>query len=185
MAFFGGSDVRRRILGFFVLHPGRRGHVRQVAREIGAAAAPVGRELQRLEQAGLLASDMVGRARVYRLDDGSPVARDASALFQKTEGVEALLRQAMKGVEGVERAWLIGSYAARASGAESDVDVLIVGTASQAALSRALMPLEELLGRTVHTTSMSAEEFARRRQRPGFVASVMEGPRIPLVGPEN
>lgn len=185
ITLFGESGIRRRILALFVLHPGRRAHVRQVAREIGAAPPPVGRELQRLELAGVLTSDAVGRSRVYRLDDRSPIARDAVALFQKTEGVEALLREVIDRVPGVERAWLVGSYADRTEGADSDIDLLIVGTATQAALSEALMPVEDRISRPIHTTSMSADEFERRRHRPGFVASVLQGPRILLAGEED
>lgn len=148
---------------------------------MGTVASVVGRELQRLQEAGVLTSDVVGRARVYRLDEESAIARDARALFQKTEGVEAVLRRAIGGVAGVERAWLIGSYAERTEHADSDLDVLVVGMAAQAALSQALMPVEEQLGRSIHTTTMSAAEFERRRRRPGFVASVLER-RVLLVG---
>jgi predicted nucleotidyltransferase len=182
--FFGESLVRRRILGLFFVHPGKRAHVRQVARELGTVASVVGRELRKLEEAGVLKSEAVGRARVYRLNEESGIARDARALFQKTEGIEALLRQALVGVPGIERALLFGSYADRTERPDSDLDVLVVGTPSQSALSEALMPLEDLLGRSIHTTSMSAEEFDRRRQRPGFLSSVMDRPRIDLLGLE-
>lgn len=145
-------------------------------------ASAVGRELHRLQEVGILTSEMVGRSRVYRLDEQSAVARDAGALFQKTEGVEVVLRQAIEQVPGVERAWLFGSYAAHTDQADSDLDLLVIGAATQAALSAALMPAEDRLGRSVHTTSMSAEEFELRRGRPGFVAAVLDGPRILLLG---
>lgn len=184
IAFFGGSTVRRRILELFLLHPGKRAHVRQVAREVGTVASAVGRELHGLEEVGVLTSETVGRSRVYRLDEQSAIARDAAALFAKTHGVEALLRQAFQDIAGIERAWLFGSYAAGTEGPESDLDVFIVGTPGQADLSAALMPVEDRLGRPVHTTTMSAEEFELRRVRPGFVAEVLSRPRIALLGGE-
>jgi predicted nucleotidyltransferase len=185
MPFFGTSEVRRGILRLFFLQPGKRAHVRQVARELGSVASAVGRELQRLEEAGVLTSEVVGRARVYRLDEQSAVARDAATLFSRTAGIEALLRQALRTVPGIERAWLFGSHADRTEGPDSDLDVLIVGTPGQAALSEALMPLEDRLGRAIHTTTLPGEEFRRRRQRPGFIAEVLARPRIPLVGEDD
>jgi predicted nucleotidyltransferase len=185
MPFFGTSEVRRRILQLFFLQPGKRAHVRQVARELDTVASAVGRELRRLEEAGVLTSEPVGRARVYRLDETSAVAHDAAALFSKTEGVEALLRQALGRVPGIERAWLFGSYVDRTMGPESDLDVMVVGTPGQAALSEVLMPLEDTFGRAIHTTTLSADEFRRRRERPGFIAEVLTRPRIDLVGEDD
>ena len=185
MPFFGTSDVRRRILQLFFLQPGKRAHVRQLARELGTVASAVGRELRRLEHAGVLTSEVVGRARVYRLDEMSAVARDAAALFSKTEGIEALLREALNAVREIERAWIFGSHADRTERPDSDLDVMIVGTPGQAALSAALMPLEDRLGRAIHTTTLSTDEFRRRRDRPGFIAEVMARPRIVLVGEDD
>jgi predicted nucleotidyltransferase len=183
--FFGTSTVRRRILQLFFLQPGKRAHVRQVAREVGTVASAVGRELRRLEDAGVLTSDVVGRARVYRLDDASAVARDAAALFSKTEGIEALLRQALASIAGIEQAWIFGSHADRTERPDSDLDVMIVGTPRQAALSEALMPLEDRFGRAIHTTTLSADEFRRRSERPGFIAEVLARPRIHLLGEDD
>ena len=185
MPFFGTSDVRRRILQLFFLRPGKRAHVRQVAREVGTVASAVGRELRRLEEAGVLTSEVVGRARVYRLDEASAVARDAAALFSKIEGIEVLLRQALVAVPGIERAWIFGSHADRSERPDSDLDVMIVGAPGQAMLSQALMPLEDRFGRAIHTTTLSAAEFRRRRDRPGFIAEVMAGPRILVVGVDD
>jgi predicted nucleotidyltransferase len=184
-SFFGTSKIRRRILQFFFLQPGMRAHVRQVARELGSVAPAVGRELRRLEEAGVLMAEVVGRARVYRLNETSAIARDAAALFNRTAGVEALVRQALSSVPGIERAWLFGSHAAGTERPDSDLDLMIVGAPGQAALSEVLMPLEDRLGRSIHTTSMSADEFRRRRDRPGFVAEVMNRPRIDLVGEDE
>jgi len=184
-AFFGESAIRRSILELFFLHPGKQAHVRQVAREIGAVASAVGRELHRLEEAGVLTSAFVGRARVYRLNETSLIARDAAALFGRTAGVEAQLKEALGHVRRIERAWLFGSHADGTEGPDSDLDLLIVGTPGQSALSEALMPLEDRLGRAIHTTTMSAEELARRGKRAGFVASVLSRPRIALIGPEE
>jgi predicted nucleotidyltransferase len=180
--FFGGSNVRRRILQLFLLQPGKRSHVRQVARELGTVASAVGRELRRLEEAGVLTSEVVGRARVYRLDETSAVARDAAALFSRTEGIEPLLRQALVRVPGIERAWLFGSHVERTERPDSDLDVMVVGTPGQAALSEVLVPLEDRFGRAIHTTTLSADEFQRRSERPGFIAEVLRRPRIDLIG---
>jgi len=96
-----------------------------------------------------------------------------------------LLPHALVAVPGIQRAWIFGSHADRTERPDSDLDVMIVGTPDQAALSQALMPVEDTLGRAIHTTTMSAAEFQSRRDRPGFVSEVMAGPRILLVGEDG
>src|SRR5262249_39897239 len=153
----------------FFVRPGKRAHVRQVARELGTVASAVGRELSKLEELGVLASEVVGRSRVYRVNEASETSRAARALFERTIGVEALLREALARVQGVDRALLYGSHVEGTERSDSDIDVLIVGRPSHTALSEALMPLEQRIGREVHTTTMALEEFEHRRRRPGFV----------------
>jgi predicted nucleotidyltransferase len=181
MLFFGRSETRKRILNLFFTQPDKAAHVRQVAREIGALASGVGRELERLEGVGILRSEMVGRSRVYRLNATSAIANDARTLFQKTRGVEARLGDVLTHVRGIEQALLFGSYADSSERAGSDLDLLIIGEPRMAELSAALAPLEDEFGRAIHVTSMPPSEFEQRKARPGFVASVLNGPRIMLV----
>src|ERR1700730_283639 len=107
--FFGTSQVRLRILTEFFGRPGLVVHVRELGRRLGIAPAIVGRELARLETAGILRSELAGRSRRYSFDHGSAVAGEARSLFQKTLGVEAMLARALHDVPGIEDAFIFGS----------------------------------------------------------------------------
>lgn len=130
----------------------------------------------------MLRSERIGRTRQYTFDEGSAIATDARALFQKTLGVEALLRSALEDVEGVEEAAIFGSYANRSGGPESDVDVLIIGRPDRSRLSERLARVEEAIGREVNVVRLTRAEFERERGGgSGFLSEVMTGRRIPLV----
>src|SRR5882672_4496743 len=101
MSLFGRSRVRDRILSEFFSKPQSRGHVRDIARRIGASPATVGTELASLEKQGILQSEHVGRSLVYSINETSPVLPEVRALVQKTLGVESLLRAALTGLAGV------------------------------------------------------------------------------------
>ena len=180
--FFGGSAARRAILTRFFSRPGVVRHVRELSRELGFSATIVGRELQRLERAGVLRSDQVGGTRRYEVDAGSPIAAEVRSLVQKTIGIEARLAQALRDVPGVEEAFLFGSYARGQERATSDLDLFVVGSVDQEVLSERLAEVERALGRDVNVVSYEPDELDRlRSEGDRFVTDVLAGPRIALI----
>jgi hypothetical protein len=62
----------------------------------------------------------------------------------------------------------------------------VLGSASFADLARALAPAHEALGREVNPTVMAPGDFARKLAAgDGFARSVVQGPRIWLIGDED
>jgi predicted nucleotidyltransferase len=184
-AIFGGSDVRRQILRTFFARPGVTRHVRELARELGRSATIVGEELDRLERAGILTSERIGRARRYRIDEASPIASEIRSLVQKTIGVDARLKEAVAGVPGIDEAFLYGSYARGDERATSDLDLFVVGSVDQELLSERLSDAERDLGRDVNIVNYARAELDRLRDEGDpFVLAVLDGPRVPIIGPQ-
>lgn len=183
MALFGGSKVRREILRTFFARPEVVRHVRELAREISRSPTIVGEELDRLERTGILTSERIGRARRYRVDDHSPIASEIRSLVQKTIGNEARVREAIADLPGVEEAFLFGSYARGDERATSDLDLFVVGSVDQEALTERLNDVERDLGRDVNVVAFDREELERlRKEGDRFVVGVLDGPRVPLIG---
>jgi len=180
--FFGRSAARRAVLLHFFARPGVEGHVREVARRLGRPPAVVGRELDRLEHAGVLISQRVGRNRVYKINVASPIADDVRRLVQKTIGIEAILEEAIGRVPGVEEAFLFGSYARETDRATSDIDLFAIGSVDQEVLSERLHQVEQTLGRDVNVVTYRRDEL-RDLERSGdaFIRDVLGGPRVTLI----
>lgn len=156
--------------------------MREIARELGRAAPPVSRELRALERDAILTSATIGRARRYRVNERSRIAPQIRTLVQRTLGVEATLRAALRDLDGVEEAFVYGSYASGKERSTSDIDVMVVGDVSRRVLSDRLRPVEETLGRDVNVTRYTRQEFERlRRARDPFVQDVLGGERIQLT----
>ncbi len=179
---FGTSEVRRRILAAFYAAPGLVTHPRELARRIGHPSQVVGRELSRLEMAGILASESVGRARRYRVNQDSPIAADVRGLVLRTIGAEALITASLAGVAGIEEAWIFGSHARGTERASSDIDLFVVGAVDREALSERLVDVEQELGRDVNVVAYTRAELDDLiAGGDPFIADVMASPRTRLL----
>ena len=177
------SRLQAQVLAILLLGDGDAVSTPELARRTGGAAASLHRELRRLEDAGLIEHDRVGRTKRYRASESSPVHEALRELMERTLGVEAALRSRLADLPGVETAAIFGSWAAGRVTADSDVDLLVVGDVDRDRLLGIAGDVERLAGREVNVSVYAADEFERRRrERSGFLATVLGRPLIPLVG---
>jgi predicted nucleotidyltransferase len=173
-SILGRSAIRQRLLAQLMDTPRDRYHLRELARRVHTSAGTAARELGRLAADGLVVSEMEGRQRYYRVNTASPLYQPLRDLVRRTIGAPAVLRQHLAGVAGIERAMIFGSYADGRLKADSDVDLLVVGTPDRDELTDALEAAGQELGREVNEVVMTASEFDERRQRQdGLVMSIV------------
>jgi predicted nucleotidyltransferase len=182
MSIFGRSRVRDRILLEFFSKPEITGHVREIARRIGASPASVGSELAGLERLGILRSGPIGRSLVYAINETSASVPEVRALVQKMLGVEALIREALTGLDGVDSAYIFGSYASGKERKQSDIDLLVIGQPDRLALSERLAAVERKLGRDVNVVSRTDHQLRARREADAFWRRVLSGPMVHVAG---
>jgi DNA-binding transcriptional ArsR family regulator len=154
----------------------------ELARVLDAPGPTVSREVRRLLDAGLLAGERVGRATVLGPALDNPATAPLRQLLVVTYGPARLIEQALADVDGIETAYVHGSWAARYQGepgkAPGDIDVLIVGKPSRAQVDAALDGLERQLAREVNVTYLSAERWNDANEP--FVTAVRERPLVEL-----
>ena len=177
-----GAD-HRRLLGLLYMRPDESFHVREIARLSGVDAGNAHRALRRLEQAGLVNASRSGNQRLYQANRESPIFAELQGIMRKTAGLADVLREALEPLaSGIEQAFVFGSIARGEAGPRSDVDLMVVGDLSFTEVVEAVYPLQERLGREVNPIVMTAKEFRARADDPGFIARVLNGPRITLLG---
>jgi predicted nucleotidyltransferase len=176
------SEGQGQLLARVYLAPDRPAPLAELARELDVDAGGLTREADRLEQAGLVRSERIGRQRLLRPNPGSPYYDALLRLLLTAFGPAALIGPALGGIDGVEKAFLFGSWAARYSGEEgdapADVDVMVVGRPSRAEVARVARDLSERIGREVEATIVSADRWQEGRD--GFIRTVKAGTLLPL-----
>ena len=176
------SEGQGRLLARVFLSADRPAPVAELARELDLDAGGLTREADRLERAGLVRSDRIGRQRLLRPNTESPYYSSLHQLLLTAFGPATVIGPALGAIPGVEEAFVFGSWASRyrgESGPEpADVDVMVIGRPARAAVARATSDLSVRLGREINATIVAADRW--RDAKEGFVREVKRGPLVAL-----
>ncbi len=179
------SKARQRLLAYYFTNPTARRHLRDLAQRLSIDPSNLSKELARLESEGLFQSEVSGRQKYFRLNREYPLFDEVRRIVAKTIGAVPLIAQALNKTDGIDEAYLYGSFARNQQDSASDIDVLVIGTPREQALAQAVQKLERQLGREINYTVLSPKEFVHRRARKdAFLENVWHNRHIPLVGPD-
>lgn len=180
------SRVRVELVTYFVMNPDQRRHIRGLARAVHANYSAVWKELRNLEAAGLVFSEEEGGSRFFRLNPEYPLVDELRGMVVKTAGAGDRIRQALRGVQGIQAAFIYGSYADGRVDAKSDIDLMVIGEAELERLSSTISQLEEALGRSVSVVTYTPREWkAKLQQDDPFALDVLRRPKLMLLGSED
>lgn len=125
------SEAQFRLLGELFLDPDREWSLTELAERIDALPSSVSRETDRLVEAGLLKDRRQGNVRLVSARLDTPVGEHLRGLLVRTYGPAPWITTSLASISGIERAWIFGSWAARATGESGpqpqDVDLLVIG----------------------------------------------------------
>lgn len=176
------SDGQARLLAALLL-AGDELSVTDVAVRADLAYPTAHREVARLIGAGILVERQVGRTRLIRGNPDSPLAAPLREILTVVSGPVVLLAEEFGRIDGVESAFLYGSFAARLRGVEGpaphDIDVMVVGTPDVDAVYEACTRVEAAVHRPVNPTILSAEELTAES---GFLDTVRSGSIVSVMG---
>lgn len=155
------SQQQGEILALLLGNPDRELSLTEISQLTGAPHPSVYREVQRAQEAGLVTSRKVGNTRLIRADTHSPYYAGLAEVLTRAFGVPAILAKALRPVDGIDEAYIYGSWAARHAGQPGprpvgDIDVLVLGTPNRDQLYEAVAAAETQLGREVQATVRDA-----------------------------
>lgn len=178
------SQAQARLLTALLLEPEQTWTVSALAQRADVSQPTATREVQRLERAGVVVVSGNRSARSIGVDTGSPYYPELASLILKAFGPVRVMAEALDGVDGVEEAWLFGSWARRylgeVGGSPADIDLLVVGQPDLDTLAALTTRAGSTLGRPVGATVLSREEWTDAAS--GFVRAVRDGARVRVGG---
>lgn len=180
------SKTRVKILNLFLSTPGDMYHVREIVRQVSEEINAVRRELILLEKRGILVREPRANRVYYYLDKSYPYYYDLLRLHVKTSGIGADLIKNRVKLGKIKFAMLSGKFARGVRDNPEEVDLLVVGTVVLPELSLIVKQEEARRKQEINYTVMTEEEFIfRKKRRDPFIAGVIQGSRIMLIGDEE
>jgi predicted nucleotidyltransferase len=177
------SKARQRLLAYYFTNPTNRHHLRDLAERLSVDPSNLSKELGRLEREGLFRSEVSGRQKYFQLNREYPLFNEVRSIIAKTIGAVPLLAESLNKIEGIEEAYLYGSFARNQQDAASDVDVLVIGKPKRDTLAETVQKLERQLGREINYTVLTRKELVSRRGRKDpFLENIWDNKRALLVG---
>ena len=135
------SKARQQLLAFYFTNPTARHHLRDLAERLGIDPSNLSKELGRLEREGLFGSEVSGRQKYFQLNREYPLFDEVRKIVAKTIGAAPVIAQSLKRIEGIDEAYLYGSFASNQQDAASDIDVLMIGAPREEVLAQAMRKL--------------------------------------------
>lgn len=178
---FGSADRYKALRAIFS-EPGRGFGQRELAKAADIDPGNVSRLLKRWTEAGLVQRvQKDGLPRYYATTD--PSLAPLVMLMQQDSELVHVLRDFLAGVDGVQVAFIFGSIARGDENADSDIDVLVLGSVSELKLNTLLKSVGRKLGRPVHASVSTVKGFRNQIQAgESFADEIVRGPKIALIG---
>jgi DNA-binding transcriptional ArsR family regulator len=156
---------------------------RQITDETGLAQPSAHRELRRLSDAGIVRESRVGRSALFEPVDSNPAVGPLRTLVSIAFGPQSLLTEALRGIEGIERALIFGSFAARSEGlggaSPDDIDLLIVGDPNRRNVYDALDGVDAIVRREINVTFLRPSRWEAGEEE--VVRRIKENPVIDVT----
>jgi len=173
----------QRVLGAVYANPARSFTLNELLARAGTGKGSTQQQIDRLVEVGVLVEEpRRGRQRSIRANTAFFLYPELRSIAQKSFGLAEPLREALVPFEQqIAEAFVFGSVVSGTDSHQSDIDLVVVGTAPLLELTQALLELEQRLGRPVHLNLYAPSEWSQLMGSDSVLAQIAHGPRIPIL----
>ncbi len=176
-----GSKVRVKLLKVFLNQSEDKDYyIRELARLLGEHLNSVRRELENLEDVGLILSEEKDKKKYYSVNKEFILVPELKALLLKSHDLgEQKLVQQLEKVGSMDLLVLSGSFVGQEDPA---VDIFIVGRVTKAKLEKLMKAYLKDSGKDLKYTVMSKKEFQHRVELGDrFIFTLLNGRKITVI----
>lgn len=192
-----GSKARVKILKLFLIHPLEKYYIRQLSRDLKLQLNSVRRELENLENFGILTSDLKEIDGLAAFKDKNKPATGqekkyyrANPNFVLFDEIKALIVKAqilyekdfIRKLESIGKVKLLVLTGIFVNNPNTLIDILLVGKVNKVKLLKLIKELETELGKEINFTVFNPREFKYRRDITDiFLYGILEGRKLVVI----
>lgn len=180
------SKLREELLTLYFTTPNKKYYLRELERILNFSVGNIRRELIKLESTGLFLSENKGNLVYYYLNKSYPLFKELKSIIFKTSGAPKMLQNILNKFDGIDRAFIYGSFAKGEEREGSDIDLLIIGEVNEDKLIEVISNVERKLQREINYSIYGKEDFKKKEKEGNpFILDILKEKKIFLIGDEN
>lgn len=157
------SKTRIKLLLKFFLNSKTRAYLRSLESEFGESSNAIRVELNRLEKAGMLESNLVGNKKMFQANIQHPLFKEIHNIVLKHIGLDRVIENVIERLGQVSKVFVVGDFA---KGLDSQViDLVFIGNIDQKYLIQLIDKVEDLIKRRIRYLIYSDEEFEQMNEQ--------------------
>lgn len=177
---------RAEIIRLLFTDSNRSLHLRDLARLSGLAIGTIQREIANLRDANLVIERRDGNRLYFKANTAHPIFTELQSISLKTMGLGPHLAKAFKDLDGIQSAFVYGSYAEGTAGPESDVDLFVIGDIGLRKLSPRLRGVADTVNREINPSVMTASSYLEKKKSgDAYIHNVTKGRKLWIVGNDD
>lgn len=175
-----GSRTRVKLLRLFLVNPQQRYYVRELTRKIGERINSVRRELDNLEEIGLIQAEQVGQKKYHKVKADFILYPELRSLILKSQLIiERDLAGSVKSIGQISYLVLTGILTGVN---EAKTDILVVGRVNRGKFKRLLNKFRKDFDHKLRYTVMTRKEFEYRNSLTDkFLYNILENKKIVVI----
>jgi len=157
------SKTRIKLLLKFFLNSSNRAYLRGLEEEFGESTNAIRLELNKLEQVGMITSDVQGNKKFFKANTKHPLFFDLNSIIRKYIGIDTIIENVINQLGEVERVYLTGEFA---RGLDNNViDLELIGIVNTNYLADLIKKAEPLVKRKIRYVIYSPEEYTEVKDK--------------------
>lgn len=151
------SKTRIKLLLKFFLNSNTVSYLRSLENEFGESTNAIRVELNRLEKAGMLKSELNGNKKMFKANKSHPLFDEVHNILLKHIGFDKIVTNVIERLGDVEQVYLAGTFARGLDGPV--IDLIIVGDIDTSYLVKLIDKAENMINRRIRYLVYSQQEF--------------------------
>jgi len=157
-------------------------YMRDIERRSGFAIGTIQGALKKLSSLDLVLKEIDGNRTYYRANKNHPLYGEIHNLVLKTTGLVDVLKNALN-TKKIKFAFVFGSFARGEESAESDIDLMVIGSLGLRDVTKLLANIEGKILREINPHVYSETEFIKKnKEQDHFVSQIIAGSKIFIIG---
>lgn len=144
----------------FFLNSNTSSYLRGLADEFNESTNAVRVELNRLEAAGMLSTQMDGNKKLFSANTRHPLFKDIQGIVHKHLGIDQLILNVIERLGDIEKAYLTGPFA---NGLDAQIiDVVLVGEPELEYLNQLIVKVEKIIKRRIRYIHYHPDQWSEK-----------------------